>query len=236
VHIDASPCLVRFELDAEARPSGSRVRGEIHSAAAPPNSIALTFLKTVRGRLSAAPARAPARSALSCGAKPTFPNAVSTRESSRVVASVGCGGGPGTRREAVTQEHECRTDSRSERFKSPLVGIPLPKYKPPPTAAGDLSNLAGPTGLEPATSGVTGRRSNQLNYDPALGTRSLTCAGQGAFPRTAHRMGALGGCQDQARAKSRRRVKRATSHPRRMTKVAVMARSRFGVRPAAARK
>ncbi len=30
-------------------------------------------------------------------------------------------------------------------------------------------DLAGPTGLEPATSGVTGRRSNRLNYDPALG-------------------------------------------------------------------
>ena len=28
--------------------------------------------------------------------------------------------------------------------------------------------LAGSTGLEPAASGVTGRRSNQLNYDPVL--------------------------------------------------------------------
>ena len=27
--------------------------------------------------------------------------------------------------------------------------------------------MAGPTGIEPATSGVTGRRSNHLNYDPA---------------------------------------------------------------------
>jgi hypothetical protein len=29
--------------------------------------------------------------------------------------------------------------------------------------------VAGPTRLELATSGVTGRRSNQLNYDPAMG-------------------------------------------------------------------
>ncbi len=29
--------------------------------------------------------------------------------------------------------------------------------------------LAGSTGLEPAASGVTGRRSNQLNYDPRTG-------------------------------------------------------------------
>ena len=32
---------------------------------------------------------------------------------------------------------------------------------------GALSKLAEPTGLEPATSDVTGRRSNQLNYDSA---------------------------------------------------------------------
>ena len=31
--------------------------------------------------------------------------------------------------------------------------------------------MAGPTGLEPATSGVTGQRSNQLNYDPAEDVR-----------------------------------------------------------------
>ena len=34
--------------------------------------------------------------------------------------------------------------------------------------------MAGPTRLELATSGVTGRRSNQLNYDPALHKKLYT--------------------------------------------------------------
>jgi hypothetical protein len=33
--------------------------------------------------------------------------------------------------------------------------------------------LAGSTGLEPAASGVTGRRSSQLNYDPVTGKYML---------------------------------------------------------------
>ena len=45
--------------------------------------------------------------------------------------------------------------------------------------------MAGSTGLEPAASGVTGRRSNQLNYDPELNrfcTESV--GGEGFEPAT----------------------------------------------------
>ena len=36
--------------------------------------------------------------------------------------------------------------------------------------------MAGSTGLEPATSGLTGRRSNQLNYDPAVSRTGAHCS------------------------------------------------------------
>ena len=38
--------------------------------------------------------------------------------------------------------------------------------------ANPLLKVAGPTRLELATSGVTGRHSNQLNYDPAFGFKA----------------------------------------------------------------
>ena len=37
--------------------------------------------------------------------------------------------------------------------------------------------MAEPTGLEPATSDVTGRRSNQLNYDPDTAITMLVMCG-----------------------------------------------------------
>ena len=40
--------------------------------------------------------------------------------------------------------------------------------KPRGCTAGLLEEVAGVTGLEPAASGVTGRRSNQLSYTPAV--------------------------------------------------------------------
>ena len=41
-------------------------------------------------------------------------------------------------------------------------------YTQKPRPLDGASKMAGATGLEPATSGVTGRRSNQLNYAPTL--------------------------------------------------------------------
>ncbi len=52
-------------------------------------------------------------------------------------------------------------------------------------AAGESLRLAGPTGLEPATSGVTGRRSNRLNYDPAIRNLANLTSGSGIPGRRA---------------------------------------------------
>ena len=64
-------------------------------------------------------------------------------------------------------------------------GLPLGKPK--------ASRMAGPTGLEPATSGVTGRRSNQLNYDPAIVTGDITATGCCRIPRQGSAILATGG-------------------------------------------
>ena len=48
-----------------------------------------------------------------------------------------------------------------------LWGILWGKIKKHPTVLNSLDNMAERTGLEPATPGVTGRYSNQLNYRSA---------------------------------------------------------------------
>src|SRR2546423_890406 len=59
----------------------------------------------------------------------------------------------------ATPPDPSRTDTHPE-----CIGLARPIRR-------DTRAMAGATGLEPATSGVTGRRSNQLSYAPATRSR-----------------------------------------------------------------
>ena len=63
-----------------------------------------------------------------------------------------------------------------------------------PVAGGVSKNVAGPTRLELATSGVTGRRSNQLNYGPAFVRLRPGFGGQPSprLPAVAHSLSGSG--------------------------------------------
>ena len=71
------------------------------------------------------------------------------------------GGVDGTRRPSTARSRERAPSPRGARCQ-PASGIEArtPRHS-------NEVRMAGSTGLEPATSDVTGRRSNQLNYDPA---------------------------------------------------------------------
>ena len=61
-----------------------------------------------------------------------------------------------------------------------LVGtspVPADEHRSGDTPGGCITALATPTGLEPATSAVTGRRANQLRYGALLGPTCCTLTG-----------------------------------------------------------
>ena len=77
----------------------------------------------------------------------------------------------GLRASAPPTDRAPRGYRRDNRDSCPLAetaglgGVPE-AVEPRSTDRAQRGMLAGSTGLEPAASGVTGRRSNQLNYDP----------------------------------------------------------------------
>ncbi len=66
------------------------------------------------------------------------------------------------RRDRTGANGENAYTGRKARSGQALAGNPRA-----PVRSREEGGMAGPTRLELATSGVTGRRSNQLNYDPA---------------------------------------------------------------------
>src|SRR5687768_5038138 len=82
----------------------------------------------------------------------------------------------------------------------------LPPNKRNPAGAG-LLVATGATGLEPATSGVTGRRSNQLSYAPP--GRGLTSMARETGPDPPAETGASGGAATRRSAEGFRGVNRS---------------------------
>ena len=70
-----------------------------------------------------------------------------------------------TRRGVTNKTARRKNGGLSELRRCALAAAPLRRDDDSHAIASE--EVAGSTGLEPATSGVTGRRSNQLNYDPA---------------------------------------------------------------------
>ena len=77
------------------------------------------------------------------------------------------------------------------RARRPRGVSAFPRSNGSPAAAGLLSG-AGATGLEPATSGVTGRRSNRLSYAPVCGDSMAPVRRAGGPPRPGMSWRALG--------------------------------------------
>jgi hypothetical protein len=62
---------------------------------------------------------------------------------------------------ALQVEFGCKLGAKRTQFAPKFIEIPTPKHP-----VSHLECMAGTTGLEPATSAVTGQRSNQLSYVP----------------------------------------------------------------------
>ena len=74
-------------------------------------------------------------------------------------------------RSRIAARGRCAAFSRQAPRTNEVCSPPRPRPR-----LGRRCELAGSTGLEPAASGVTGRRSNQLNYDPKLRSRDCRLA------------------------------------------------------------
>ena len=77
-----------------------------------------------------------------------------------------------TKRIEKHQQQDKRHTTRLEALRQETI-LSFSRFIPMILAEGSVWIMARVTGLEPATSGVTGRRSNQLSYTPIIHKRSM---------------------------------------------------------------